>query len=399
MAWNQPGGNGGRDPWGNRGDQKGPPDLDEVLKKLRTRLGRLFGGRGGGGGSGGGFSLHGGSLVGAGIIAGVVVGAWVLAGFYIVDPAEEAVVLRFGQYRITTAPGLHWAPYFIDGVEKVNVQQIHNQEIGFRSSGASRSSVAHESLMLTEDENIVDLKFSIQYRINDAQFYLFNVLDPDLTLRQATESAVREVVGRSGMDFVITAGRDVVASEAGTLIQEILNEYQAGLNITSVNMQDAQPPAQVQEAFFDAVKAREDQERIINQANAYKADIVPKARGEANAMLERAEAYRQRVIAQADGETDRFLKVLNEYQKAPEVTRERLYLETIEQVMANSSKVLVDLQGGNNIMFLPLDKLLSGQSAGRSNRSGGIDDDDIGTASMSIDDAPRGRDSLRSRDR
>ncbi len=397
MAWNQPGGNGRRDPWGNRGDQQGPPDLDEVLKKLRTRLGRLFGGRGGGGGSGGGFSLPGGSLVGAGIIAGVVVGAWALAGFYIVDPAEQAVVLRFGQYRVTTNPGLHWAPYFIDGVEKVNVQQIHNQEIGFRSSGASRSSVAHESLMLTEDENIVDLKFSIQYRIDDPQFYLFNVLDPDLTLRQATESAVREVVGRSAMDFVITAGRDVVASEAGTLIQEILDEYQAGLNITSVNMQDAQPPAQVQDAFFDAVKAREDQERIINQANAYKADIVPKARGEANAMLERAEAYRQRVIAQADGETDRFLKVLKEYQKAPAVTRERLYLETIEQVMANTSKVLVDLQSGNNIMFLPLDKLLSGQGAGRGIRSGGIDDDDIGTASISIDDAPLGRDSLRSR--
>ncbi len=399
MAWNQPGGNGGRDPWGNRGDQQGPPDLDEVLKKLRTRLGRLFGGRGGGGGSGGGFSLPGGSLVGAGIIAAVVVGAWALAGFYIVDPAEEGVVLRFGQYRITTVPGLHWRPYFIDSVEKVNVQQIHNQEIGFRSSGASRSSVAHESLMLTEDENIVDLKFSIQYRINDAQFYLFNVLDPDLTLRQATESAVREVVGRSGMDFVITAGRDVVASEAGTLIQEILDRYKAGLNITSVNMQDAQPPAQVQDAFFDAVKAREDQERIINQANAYKADIVPKARGEANAMLERAEAYRQRVIAQADGETDRFLKVLKEYQKAPAVTRERLYLETIEQVMANTSKVLVDLQSGNNIMFLPLDTLLSGQGAGRGIRSGGIDDDDIGTASISIDDAPRGRDSLRTRNR
>ncbi|MEE9266699.1 MAG: FtsH protease activity modulator HflK [Gammaproteobacteria bacterium] len=399
MAWNQPGGNGGRDPWGNRGDQKGPPDLDEVLKKLQTRLGRLFGGRGGGSGSGGGFSLPGGSLVGAGVIAAVVVGAWALAGFYIVDPAEEAVVLRFGQYRVTTPPGLHWAPYFIDGVEKVNVQQIHNQEIGFRSSGTSRSSVAHESLMLTEDENIVDLKFSIQYRIDDPQFYLFNVLDPDLTLRQATESAVREVVGRSAMDFVITAGRDVVASEAGTLIQEILDEYQAGLNITSVNMQDAQPPAQVQDAFFDAVKAREDQERIINQANAYKADIVPKARGEANAMFERAEAYRQRVIAQADGETDRFLKVLKEYQKAPAVTRERLYLETIEQVMANSSKVLVDLQSGNNIMFLPLDKLLSRQGAGSAFRPSGIDADDIGTPSISIDDAPRGRDPLRSRTR
>ncbi len=290
MAWNQPGGNGGRDPWGDRGGQQGPPDLDEVLKKLQARLGRMFGGRSGGGASGGGLRLPGGSLVGMGIIAVILVGAWALAGFYIVDPAEKAVVLRFGEYRTTTGPGLNWAPYFIDGVEKVNVQQIHNQEIGFRSSGASKSAVANESLMLTEDENIIDIKFSIQYRINDPQFYLFNVLDPDLTLRQATESAVREVVGRSAMDFVITAGRDVVASEAGTLIQEILDRYQAGLDITSVNMQDAQPPAQVQDAFFDAVKAREDQERIINQANAFKADIVPKARGEANAMLERAEA-------------------------------------------------------------------------------------------------------------
>ncbi len=399
MAWNQPGGNGGRDPWGDRGGQQGPPDLDEVLKKLQARLARMFGGRSGGGASGGGFSLPGGSLVGVGVIAVVLVGAWALAGFYIVDPAEQAVVLRFGAYRTTTGPGLNWAPYFIDGVEKVNVQQIHNQEIGFRSSGASKSSVANESLMLTEDENIIDIKFSIQYRINDAQFYLFNVLDPDLTLRQATESAVREVVGRSSMDFVITAGRDVVASEAGTLIQEILDRYQTGLDITSVNMQDAQPPAQVQDAFFDAVKAREDQERIINQANAFKADIVPKARGEANAMLERAEAYRQRVIAQAEGEADRFLKVLGEYQKAPEVTRERLYIETIEQVMANSSKVLIDLQGGNNIMVLPLNELLSGRGAGSVVRPGSIDGDDMGAPSGGIDGARRSRDPLRSRTR
>ena len=396
MAWNQPGGNGGRDPWGDRGGQQGPPDLDEVLKKLQTRLGRIFGGRSGGGGaSGGGFSIPGGSLVGIGVIAVLLVGAWGLAGFYIVDPAEEAVVLRFGAYRTTTGPGLSWAPYFIDSVEKVNVQQISNQEIGFRSSGASRSGVANESLMLTEDENIVDLQFSIQYRVNDPQFYLFNVLDPDLTLRQATESAVREVVGRSAMDFVITAGREVVASETGTLIQEILDRYEAGIDITSVNMQAAQPPAQVQDAFFDAVKAREDQARIINQANAFKADIVPKARGEANAMLERAEAYRQRVIAQAEGETDRFLKVLSEYQKAPDVTRERLYIETIEQVMANSSKVLVDLQGGNNIMFLPLDKLLSGRDARSVVRPGSIDDGDVGAPL--VDGARRSRDPLRSR--
>ena len=397
MAWNEPGGNGGRDPWGNRGGQKGPPDLDEVLKKLQSRLGRIFGGRGGGGG-GGGFSLPGGSLIGAGIIAVVLAGAWAVAGFYIVDPAEEAVVLRFGEYHVTNGQGLHWAPYFIDSVEKINVEQLRNQEIGFRSSGGSLSSVAHESLMLTEDENIIDIKFSIQYRVSDARDYLFNVLDPDLTLRQATESAVREVVGRSGMDFVITAGRDVVASETETLIQEILDRYKVGINVTSVNMQDAQPPAQVQDAFFDAVKAREDQERIINQAAAYKADIVPKARGEANAMFERAEAYRQRVIAQAEGETDRFLKVLAEYQKAPSVTRERLYLETVEEVMANSSKVLVDLEGGNNIMFLPLDKLLSGRGEGVV-RPGNFDSDDIGTSPISSDDARRSRDPLRSRTR
>jgi membrane protease subunit HflK len=399
MAWNQPGGgNGGRDPWGNRGDKQGPPDLDEVLKKLQLRLGRIFGGRSGGGGGGGGFSLPGGSLIGMVIIAVILVGAWAVAGFYIVDPAEEAVVLRFGRYHMTNGQGLHWAPYFVDNVEKINVEQIRNQEIGFRSAGGSMSSVAHESLMLTEDENIIDIKFSIQYRVSDARFYLFNVLDPDLTIRQATESAVREVVGRSGMDFVITAGRDVVAAETATLIQEILNRYNAGVNITSVNMQDAQPPAQVQDAFFDAVKAREDQERIINQAAAYKADIVPKARGEANAMFERAEAYRQRVIAQAEGETDRFLKVLTEYRKAPEVTRERLYLEPVEQVMANSSKVLVDLKSGNNIMFLPLDKLLSGQGE-RVIRPNNLDSDDISTPSMNSDDARRGRDPLRSRTR
>lgn len=399
MAWNQPGGNGGRDPWGNRGGQQGPPDLDEVLKKLQSRLGRVFGGRSGGGGGGGGFSLPGGGLAGIGVILAIVVGAWALAGAYIVDPAEEAVVLRFGEYRTTTAEGLHWAPYFIDSVEKINVRELRNQEIGFRSSGGSQTAVAHESLMLTEDENIIDIKFSIQYRVSDARDYLFNVLDPDLTLRQATESAVREVVGRSGMDFVITAGRDVVASETSTLIQEILDRYAAGMKITSVNMQDAQPPAQVQDAFFDAVKAREDQERIINQANAYKADVVPKARGEANAMLERAEAYRQQVIAKADGETDRFLKVLTEYQKAPSITRERLYLETVEQVMANSSKVMVDLQSGNNIMVLPLDKLISGAAGGGVIRSGAMDGNDISSPSIGMDEARRERDSLRSRNR
>ncbi|MDX1433611.1 MAG: FtsH protease activity modulator HflK [Gammaproteobacteria bacterium] len=399
MAWNQPGGNGGRDPWGSRG-QQGPPDLDEALKKLQAQLGRIFGRRGRGGQPGGGGGLGtGGGLVGAGVIVVVLIAAWAISSFYIVDPAEAGVVLRFGKYHTTTGPGLHWAPRFIDSVEKVNIAEIRSQEIGFRSTGGGSNSVPNESLMLTEDENVIDIKFAVQYRVKDAQAYLFNVLEPDLTLRQATESAVREIVGRSGMDFVITEGRDAVAAEAETLIQEILDRYEAGLNITSVNMQDAQPPAQVQEAFFDAVKAREDQERIINEANAYKADIVPKARGDANAIREQAEAYRQRVIAAAEGDTSRFSQVLSEYEKAPEVTRERLYIETVEQVMANSTKVLVDLQGGNNLLFLPLDKLLSGNLRADSDREPLGQSNELGAARQSFNDMRRSRDALSGRNR
>ena len=375
MAWNQPGGDG-RDPWNDRGGQRGPPDLDEVLKKVQARLRQLFGGRpgrrsGSGRGDDGGSGRGGGGIgaLGVGIVAALAVLAWGAYGIYVVDPAEAGVVLRFGQYVRTTGPGPHWVPPIFESVEKVNVQVIRSQDIGFRTQGSSSVSVAHESLMLTEDENIIDIKFAVQYRVKNPGDFLFNVVDPEITLRQATESAVREIVGRSGMDFVITEGRNAVAVEAQELIQEILDRYGSGLNVTSVNMQNAQPPDEVQEAFFDAIKAREDQERIINEANAYKADIVPKARGEAQAIEERAEGYRQRVIALAEGETSRFLQVLTEYRRAPEITRERLYLEAVESVMANSSKVLVDVQGGNNLMYLPLDRLLTprpgeGQNAG-----------------------------------
>ena len=365
MAWNQPGGDG-RDPWNDRGGgQQGPPDLDEVLKKLQARLAQLFGGRPGRGfgargrGSGNGGGARRGGALGVGIVAVLAVLAWGAYGIYVVDPAEAGVVLRFGEYVRTTGPGPHWVPPFVERVEKVNVQVIRGQDIGFRTQGSSITPLAHESLMLTEDENIIDIQFAVQYRVKDPAAFLFNVVDPEITLRQATESAVREIVGRSGMDFVITDGRDAVAAEAQVLIQEILDRYGSGLNVTSVNMQDAQPPAEVQEAFFDAIRAREDQERIINEANAYKADIVPKARGHAQRILELAEAYRQQVIARAEGETSRFLQVLTEYRRAPEITRERLYLEAVESVMANSSKVLVDVQGGNNLMYLPLDRLLA----------------------------------------
>ena len=385
MAWNQPGGNG-RDPWGERGGQQGPPDLDDVLKKLQARLGALFGSRPGvklpGGDGGGTFGLF--------AVAVVALLAWGIYGIYIVEPPEQAVVLRFGKHVRDTGPGPHWAPPFIESVEKVNVQVVRTQEIGFRSQGTSISNVPHESLMLTEDENIIDIQFAVQYRIKDPGAFRFNVADPEITLRQATETAVREIVGRSEMDFVITEGRDAVAAEAQILMQQILDAYGTGLHITSVNMQDAQPPAEVQDAFFDAIKAREDQERIINEANAYKADVVPKARGEAQAVVQRAEGYRARVIALAEGETARFLQVLAEYHKAPEITRERLYLEAVESVMANSSKVLVDVEGGNNLMYLPLDRLLTPRAQEPGRRD--ADSMDSQNQRSSFGDSTRSRD-------
>jgi membrane protease subunit HflK len=401
MAWNQPGGNGGRDPWGNRGDQQGPPDLDEVLRKLQAQLGRIFGAKGGGGGGGLGRigGLGGGGAMGLGIVLVGAIVAWFLSGIFIVEPAEQGVVLRFGKYVRTVEPGPHWAPRFIESVEQVDVQQVREENIGFLRQGGSKSVVARESLMLTKDENIIDIQFSVQYRISDPALFLFRVAQPSLTLRQVTESAVREIVGRSGMDFVITGGRDAVAVEVQVLIQEILDRYETGLRVTSVNMQDAQPPQQVRDAFFDAIKAREDQQRIINEANAYKADVVPKSRGEATAILERSEGYRQRIIAQAVGESDRFLKVLEEYRKAPEITRERLFIDAVEQVMVNSSKVLVDVQGGNNLMYLPLDRLIGRGDGSGSPGSQRAESSGLGAQGPSFDASRRSRDSLSGRTR
>ena len=362
MAWNQPDGNGDRDPWGNRGRQQGPPDLDEILRKLRSQWGRVFGrgsvggGRSGRGGSGWGFGL--GGFLGGGLVAAVLAVAWWLAGIWIIQEPEQGVVLRFGAYHRTMDPGFNWAPYFIDSVDTVNVDRIRNAEIGFRNQGSSIAAVPREALMLTEDENIVDLQFAVQYRVRDPGQFLFENSEPEIALRQATESAVREIVGRSKMDFVLTAGRGAVAAETQGLIQEILDRYRTGLRVMSVNMQNAQPPTQVQDAFLDAIKAREDQERIINEAKAYQADVVPKARGEANAILAQAQAYQQRVEAIALGDASRFEQVLRAYRTAPEITRDRLYLEAVESVLAHTSKVLVDIPEGNNIMYLPLDQII-----------------------------------------
>lgn len=379
MAWNEPGDDDKdkdkpkKDPWGNSGNNSGndqsPPDLDQIVKDVQGKVTKLFGGKGGGAGGGGsssGSSGDGPSSTLVGILAGVLFVFWLASGIYIIDPAERGVVLRFGSYSSTTLPGPHWRlPYPIDRVEIVDVDQIRNVEVGYRTSaGRSQSgNVPQESLMLTQDENIVDIKFAVQYRVKEAQEYLFNVRDPDSTLRQATESAIREAIGKSKMDFVLTQGQSDIATRTKGLIQQILDHYATGLEVTSVNLQSAQPPEEVRGAFEDAIRAREDKQRFINEADAYSNDIIPKARGNAARQLEEAAGYKARVVAQAEGESKRFTSLLAEYEKAPEVTRERLYIDMMQSVMTKTSKVMVDVEGGNNLLYLPLDKLMSQQNS------------------------------------
>jgi len=372
MAWNEPGGSKDNDPWGGgKKNDQGPPDLDEVVKKFQDQVSSIFGGKkgskGGDGDDKGSSSGGAGGKVGISVVLGGAIFLWGLTGIYIVDEGTRGVELRFGQYNETTQPGPHWhIPSPIDSVEIVDVSQIRNVEIGYRSGAgagdASKRSVLNEALMLTQDENIVDVNFAVQYRIKNAQDYLFNLRSPDETLREATESAVREIVGKSKMDFVLTEGRSDMVRSAEVLIQDILDRYGSGLQVTSVNMQDAQPPEQVQAAFSDAVKAREDEQRLKNEAEAYANDIIPKARGAAARMNEEATAYKSKVVAEAQGQSSRFLQVLGEYQKAPVVTRERLYLDAMETVLNNTSKVMIDVEGSGNLLYLPLDRMM-GQAA------------------------------------
>ncbi|WP_455217121.1 FtsH protease activity modulator HflK [Kaarinaea lacus] len=365
MAWNEPGGSGDKDPWGGGGrggKDQGPPDLDEVVRNLQKKFGGIFGGGKGGTGGGGGGKT--GSLS-FGLIGAILVAIWGFSGLYTVEEGTRGVVLQFGQYNKTTMPGLQWYPRFIQSVEVVDIEQIRGMSIGFRSGTSARattvgSTVGRESLMLTQDENIVDVKLAVQYKVKSASDYLFKVLDPETTLRQAIESAIREIIGKSKMDFILREGRADITARARELIQTILDRYETGLQVTTVNLQDAQPPEQVQDAFADAVKAREDQVRVTNEAEAYANDIIPKARGNAARQLAEANAYKEQVIAEATGEASRFSQVLAEYKKAPQVTRKRLYLEAVESVMSNSSKVMVDVKGGGNLLFLPLDKIMDG---------------------------------------
>ena len=352
MAWNEPGGNkdgnDGKDPWsnnrGNRGNQ-GPPDLDEVFKNLQKKFGSLFGGKGGrSGGGGSGTGITGGGI-GIGLIIAILLVFWIATGFYKIEEAERGVVLRFGEHVDTTQKGLHWhLPIPIESVEKVDVTKVYTIPIN--------------STMLTQDENIVDIHGTVQYQIDDAKKYLFNVRQPEISLAQITESALRESIGRSKMDYVITEGRGEIAIQVRGIIQEIVNNYKTGLNIFKVNIQSAKPPEAVKDAFDDVTQAREDEERFKNEAEAYRNEVLPKARGASARLREEAEAYKNEVIARAEGEAERFNQLLKEYKKAPEVTRERLYLDMMESVLSNSSKIMVDVEGGNNLLYLPLDKLM-----------------------------------------
>lgn len=362
MAWNEPG-SGGKDPWGQRNNQQGPPDLDEIVRKIQKKLGGLFGGSGKGGNGGG--DAHGVSG-GAGFSAIIVVLAliWGASGTYIVQQGEQGVVLRFGAKADVTNAGLRWhIPWPIETVEKVNVQKIEKIEIGYRSNERTGGStkVLSEALMLTEDENIIDIQFAVQYRIKDPDSYLFNVRDVEETIAQATESAVREIAGKRTMDHVLTEGRDEVGQETQKLLQKILDIYESGVFITKVEMQRADPPEEVKAAFDDAVKAREDKERFQNEAQAYANDILPRARGKAARMIQEAEGYKASVTARAQGDAKRFIAIAREYARAPRVTRERLYIEAMEEVMSNTTKVMVDQKGGNNLIYLPLDKLMDRQ--------------------------------------
>ena len=395
MAWNEPGGSGNKDPWGgNKNKDQGPPDLDEVVKKLQEKFGALFGGGGPRSGGGGGSGKAG--SIGIGLIAAVAAVVWIVSGVYIVEEGTRGVVLQFGKYHETTQPGPHWFPRGIQSVETVDIENIRGMSIGFRSGGSNRqtsSSVGRESLMLTEDENIVDIKLAVQYKVKSASDFLFNVKDPETTLRQVIESAIRETIGKSKMDFILKEGRADVTAQTQAQVQTILDRYKAGLHVTTVNLQDAQPPEQVQDAFADAVKAQGDQARVINEAEAYSNDIIPRARGKAARQLAEANAYKEQVIAEATGEASRFTQVLKEYKKAPKVTRKRLYLEAVESVMTNSSKVMVDVKGGGNLLYLPLDKMMSGSTSSSSNARQIVE----GGSSSQSSVEQRLRDNVRSR--
>ena len=367
MPWNEPGGNKDKDPWSNKPSRGNSSDgIEDAIQKMNDKLGQLFGGKSSGGGGNGasegdGGSLNKGVVIGLGAIAFL---AWLATGVYTVDSAERGVELRFGKYHQTTMPGLHWhLPYPIDTVEKVDVDRSRTAR---DASGSTH--------MLTKDENIISIAVNVQYRIKNPEDYLFNVFLPDYennqmlaTVYNVMRSALREVVGRTTMDSIIGAEREKMAPDIQLIMQRVLDDYKSGIDVMKVNVTDAEAPKEVKDAFDDAIRAREDQNRFKNQAETYAKQVVPNARGKAARIIEDATAYRSQAISKAQGESSRFEQLSTAYNKAPGVTRERLYLETMEQVLENSSKVMIDSKSGNNMLYLPLDKLQGNTSNAGSN--------------------------------
>ena len=381
MAWNSP-------ERGNR--NSGPPDLDELWRRFNEKLGGLFGGKPND------PDNRNRAYGGLGIIAGIALAIWLLSGFYIVDEGTRGVVLRFGEYAETTMSGPRWhLPYPIETVELVNTEQVRTVEVGYRNNVRNKNAL--ESLMLTDDGNIIDIQFAVQYTIKDPKAYLFNNRETELAVLQVAETSIREIVGKNKMDFVLYEGRSEIAARAHKLMQSILDRYNSGVSISKVSMQDAQPPEQVQAAFNDAVKAKQDRERLINEGQAYANDVIPRARGAASRLLQEANGYRQRVIASAEGDASRFNQIVVEYNKAPGVTRDRLYIDAMQQILSNTNKVLVEQKAGSMI-YLPLDKLMG------SNHSPATNSDQARpSASSEAATAPeslsRSREALRSRER
>ncbi|MBV9192137.1 MAG: FtsH protease activity modulator HflK [Betaproteobacteria bacterium] len=396
MSLNDP--NWGRG--GSRGPQgpgnQGPPDLDELWRNFNRRLGELFRRRPRGAGDepprppsargiGGGASA----------LIGLVLAVWLASGFYIVVEGQRGIVLTFGRFAKETTAGLNWRmPWPIQSHEIVNLSQVRTLEVGYRNN--VRTKVLKESLMLTDDENIVDLQFAVQYVVKDAQAYIFNVRRPDESAMQIAETAMREVIGKNRMDAILYETQVDVANKARDLMQAIHDRYNTGIQISTVTIQNAQPPEQVQAAFDDAVKAGQDRERQKNEGQAYANDVIPRARGAASRLQQEAEGYKQRVIANAEGEASRFRQVLSEYAKAPQVTRERMYIDTMREILSANNKIMMDYRGNGNLLMLPLDKLMQQAATGTPS---GPQAAPPANEAQAPDANPRSRESLRNRDR
>jgi len=389
--------------WGKKpsGGNQGPPDLDEVWRNFQKKFGGIFG-KGGGNNRPGGESgapigprqLGGGVIV----LAALLVGIWVASGFYIVNEGQNGVVLRLGKYSEITGPGLRWhMPYPLESRQVVNVSQVRSVEVGYRNN--VKSKVLKESLMLTDDENIVDVQFAVQYVLKSPKDYLFENRSPDDSVLQAAETAIREVVGKSTMDYVVQQGRADVQDKVHKLMQVILDRYKTGIQIQKLNMQNAQPPEKVQAAFDDAVKAGQDRERQKNEGQAYANDVLPKAKGMASRLQQEAEGHRQRVVQEAMGDAERFNQVVVEYKKAPQVTRDRLYLDAMEQIMGNTTKIVME-KGGNNLLYLPLDKIMQmGNTAAAASAGSAAAVAPTQPAPAADPAAARSREAFRSRER